>query len=114
LSGSPLKKAPLCQLANTWGEWMFLTNITEFRVNTEPQEMLIPSSVRRLSEGSFDAECGKCLRRSLPVDAVGPEHAWSELRKDGWTSYTSPVGRTGGISCLSCLSASARSAPGRP
>jgi bacterioferritin-associated ferredoxin len=73
-----------------------------------------PSSLRRLSGGSFEAQCGKCLRRSLPVDAVGFEHAWNELVKDGWTLYTSVVGRIVGMSCLACLNAPAPSPPGRP
>jgi hypothetical protein len=83
-----------------------LPSITEVLVNTEPQE--IPHSLRLLSKGSFAAQCGKCMRLSLPVDAIGPEHAWSELLKLGWTWYTTPAGGHG-YSCLECLKASARS-----
>jgi hypothetical protein len=68
---------------------------------------LAPSSLRVLSEGSFEARRGKCLRLSLPVDAIGPEHAWSELVKDGWTWYTDPLQGVGYASCLECLKVSA-------
>ncbi len=67
---------------------------------------LAPSSLRRLSARRFEARCGRCLRFSLPVEAVGPEHAWSELIKEGWTWYTSPGGGTGCASCMECLKAS--------
>jgi hypothetical protein len=80
-------------------------------VNTELRE--IPPPLRLLSKGSFVAQCGKCLRFSHPVDAIGPEHAWSELLKFGWTWYTTPAGGTG-YACLECLKASARSPRRRP
>jgi hypothetical protein len=59
--------------------------------------------IRRLSEGSFEAQCCRCLRFSSPVDAVSPEHAWSVLIKAGWTWYTSSVGGTHYASCIECL-----------
>lgn len=59
--------------------------------------------IRRLSEGSFEAQCGRCLRFSFRVDAVSPEHAWSELIKAGWTWHTSSVEGTRYASCLECL-----------
>jgi hypothetical protein len=87
-------------------------------MKTEPQEILAGdklsaqglalASLRQLSAGSFEARCGRCQRFSAPVDALGLDHAWSELLKAGWTWYTSPVvGATGYASCLACLRASA-------
>jgi len=78
-------------------------------VNTE-SECLAPSCVRVLSEGSFDTQCAECLMFSLPVDAIGPEHAWSELLKEGWTWHAASVRGNGHASCLNCLRAA--SAPG--
>jgi hypothetical protein len=66
---------------------------------------LASSSLRLLSKGSFEAQCGKCLKFSVPVDAVGSEHAWSELLKEGWTWYASPEGGSGYASCIECLKA---------
>jgi hypothetical protein len=89
-------------------------------VNTEPESMsagdklnalvmgLASSSLRLLSKGSFEAQCGRCLQCSLPVDAVCSEHAWSELLKDGWTWHVSPAGDTGYASCIECLKAGAK------
>lgn len=72
------------------------------------------SSVRLVSENAFEARCGKCLRLSPPVNALGPEHAWTELLKTGWTWCTSPVGEIGYASCLECLKASWPSPPRPP
>jgi hypothetical protein len=82
-------------------------------MNTESQG-LAPSCVRLLSEGSFNAQCAKCLRFSLPVNAVGPEHAWSELLKEGWTWCVSAEAGGSHASCLDCLRASALNVRGRP
>ncbi len=70
------------------------------------ESALAASSLRRLSEGSFEAQCGKCLRFSLPVDGLGPEHAWSELVRGGWTWCWNPVRGSGFPCCLECLKAS--------
>jgi hypothetical protein len=94
-----------------------LINITEAIVNIEKLYplMMVPaaSSLRVLSAGSFEAQCGKCRRFSHPVDAVGREHAWSELLREGWTWYTSPLGGTGYASCIECLTHSAPGPRGR-
>jgi hypothetical protein len=79
---------------------MLLPNFTEIMTD------MAPSALRRVSEGSFEARCGRCQRFSLPVEAVGSEHAWSELIKEGWTWYTSPVTGTGCASCIECLKTS--------
>jgi hypothetical protein len=71
-----------------------------------PMMGLAPSSLRQLSAGAFEAQCGKCQRLSAPIDALGREHAWSELLKAGWTWYTSPLGVPSYASCLACLRAS--------
>jgi hypothetical protein len=84
---------------------VFLT-IVEVKMNAESQD-LAPSCVCMLSEGFFAAQCSNCLRFSLPVNAIGPEHAWSELLKEGWTWQKSPVRGSGHASCLQCLRASA-------
>ena len=70
-----------------------------------PKRSRVPSSLRRLSDGSFEAQCGRCLRFSFPVIAISLEHAWSELIKDGWTGYMSGVGGTRYASCIQCLKA---------
>jgi|HubBroStandDraft_4_1064222.scaffolds.fasta_scaffold156507_3 hypothetical protein len=70
-----------------------------------PKRSLVPSSLWRLSDGSFEAQCGRCLRFSFPVVAVSLEHAWSELINEGWTWYTSGVGGTRYASCIQCLKA---------
>jgi hypothetical protein len=65
-----------------------------------------PFCVRMLSEGSFDTQCCKCLKFSLPVKGIGPEHASSELFKQGWTCYNTSAARgSGQASCLECLRA---------
>jgi hypothetical protein len=61
--------------------------------------------VRRRSEGSYEAQCGRCLRFGSPVEAVSPEHAWSKMIKEGWTWYVSLVG-TRHASCFGCMKAS--------
>jgi len=70
-----------------------------------PERSLVPSSLRRLSDGSFEAQCGRCLRFSFPVVAVSVDHAWSELIKEGWTWYKSAAGDAHYASCLGCLRA---------
>jgi hypothetical protein len=69
------------------------------------ERSFVPSSLRRLLDGSFEAQCGRCLRFSFPVVAVSLEHAWSELMKEGWTWYASGVRSTRYASCLECLKA---------
>jgi|HubBroStandDraft_1064217.scaffolds.fasta_scaffold484809_2 hypothetical protein len=72
-----------------------------------PRQSFFPLfPLRQLSEGSYEAQCGTCLRFSSPVDAVSAEHAWSELIKRGWTWHTKGVGGTRYASCLECLRAS--------
>ncbi len=70
-----------------------------------PNRSLVPASLRRLFDGSFEAQCGRCLRFSFPVVAVSLEHAWSELMKEGWTWYTNGVRSIRYASCLECLKA---------
>jgi hypothetical protein len=38
-----------------------------------------------VDHGRFEAQCCQCQRFSLPVVAVGLEHAWTQLLKTGWT-----------------------------
>jgi hypothetical protein len=48
--------------------------------------------------GAYEATCGTCLKRSVPVAAVEAERAWDELLKLGWTLYipvTNPRGTLG-------------------
>jgi hypothetical protein len=71
-------------------------------MSTESED-LGSSCVRMLSEGSFDAQCCRCLKFSPPVNAIGLEHAWNELLKQGWTFHTSAVRGSGRASCLACL-----------
>jgi hypothetical protein len=37
----------------------------------------------------FQARCGKCMKSSETVAADGPDGAWTELQKIGWTPYRS-------------------------
>jgi hypothetical protein len=64
---------------------------------------LAPTSLRRLSKGTFEARCGRCFRLSGPVVAVGREHAWSQLIKHGWTWAAVPMGDTGHALCMDCF-----------
>jgi hypothetical protein len=64
---------------------------------------LAPSSLQRLSGSAFEARCGRCLRSSGPVEAVGREHAWSELIKEGWTWAAVPMGGKGHALCMDCF-----------
>ena len=41
--------------------------------------------------GRLEAQCGKCMRNSVPVAAVDADGAWEELQRLGWTSYKSYV-----------------------
>jgi hypothetical protein len=75
---------------------------------------MAPSALRMIEQGLFVARCGKCQKCSLPVAALGPDHAWSELLKQGWTWYWCPARNTHLASCLQCLRASARSPRSHP
>ncbi len=79
---------------------MFLPKSTEIMTD------LAPAGLRRLSKGSFEVRCGRCMRFSVPMEAVGAEHAWSELIKEGWTWCASAGADDGGALCMECLKAS--------
>jgi len=74
---------------------------------------MAPSALRVIRQGSFVAQCGKCGICSLPVAALAPDHAWSELLKQGWTWYWCSADHARLASCLQCLRASPRSARSR-
>ena len=56
-----------------------------------------------LTDGRFEAQCGKCLRLSVSVPADDAADAWGDLLRLGWSLYTSEVmaARTYAI-CPSC------------
>jgi len=74
--------------------------------STEIMTDLAPAALRRLSEGFFQVRCGRCTRCSVPMEAVGAQHAWSELIKEGWTWCASAGDGAGGALCMECLKAS--------
>jgi hypothetical protein len=78
--------------------------------STEIMTDLAPAALRRLSEGSFEVWCGRCMRFSVPIEAVGAQHAWSELIKEGWTWCASAGNGAGGPMCMECLKATRRDA----
>jgi hypothetical protein len=106
----PHRKTVTYDMSNAPSPGLFQCHRGAEREGRGPLMMgVAPSSLRALSKGSFEATCGRCFRLSHPVDAMGPEHAWSELIKDGWTWHTGPVEGAGYTSCLECLRVSALS-----
>jgi hypothetical protein len=55
-----------------------------------PPSPVLPD-LHAVTGGRLEATCGKCLKYSAPVAAVGPAHAWEELQRIGWTPYKSYV-----------------------
>jgi hypothetical protein len=63
------------------------------------------SEMRELSNGRWEACCGRCLARSTPITADDGAPAWVEAQRAGWSWYVSAYGGSGYPLCAECLKA---------
>jgi hypothetical protein len=55
-----------------------------------------------VAHGRYEGQCGKCMRKSLPVAASDPIAAWTELKRSGWELHRAPSGGPGDARCPRC------------
>jgi hypothetical protein len=55
-----------------------------------------------VAHGRYEGQCGKCMRKSLPVAASNPSAAWKELKRSGWELHRAPSGGPGDARCPRC------------
>jgi hypothetical protein len=55
-----------------------------------------------VGHGRYEGQCGRCMRKSLPVAASTAPAAWAELKRGGWELYRSPFGGPGSALCPRC------------
>jgi hypothetical protein len=58
--------------------------------------------LRQLSNGAFEASCGRCLATSTPVTAPDAETAWRWLVRMGWSHYRPTKTPHGYALCARC------------
>jgi hypothetical protein len=63
--------------------------VTSTAPSYDPQPVTdrVPGSIHPLTGGRFEAQCGKCLKPSVPVATVDAAQAWDELQRVGWTLH---------------------------
>jgi hypothetical protein len=70
-------------------------------------------TIHPLSDGRWEATCGRCLSRSIPVGAADATVAWTDLQRIGWMHYVSQYGGSGYAMCPTCAKAGPPEVPRR-